>query len=498
MNNLIDAHYIKYPNERFHSSIKPYIQYSIRDADDSTFHLKNYKIKNYFLFNDIRSKPQYRNRFAAQFLPQIDAQAGYDALQNKFVSETSGGMYSRLDINDDFSADFTFIGGQVSYPNFTDTLVSQYKIIPGLGFAYGNNNKYTFTNFTGHLSYSPIRVVNFQLGKDKLFIGDGYRSLLLSDVANNYPYFKTTVNIWKLQYSVWYSYFNNVNSVNPTRNTLSNKFGTFHYLSLNVTPGFNISLFESEVWQGKDTNRTRSFDPNYLNPIIFYRPVEYSLGSGDNAILGLNTSVKFLNQYKLYGQIVIDEFLLKEMRSGKGWWGNKQGFQLGFKYLDLFGIKNLSMQVEYNWVKPYTYSHGSTQQSYTHYNQPLAHPFGANFKETIGFLTYKHARWQIEAKAVYAEIGKDTTYSKYSVGQNIFLSYNTRGHDYGHYVGQGVKYHFLQGELKFTYFIIPGLNLRLELGIIQRYVKGEYGYLNETPFIYAGIRTSMHNFYRDF
>ncbi|HWY38831.1 MAG TPA: hypothetical protein VNY73_09750 [Bacteroidia bacterium] len=495
---MIDAYYIKYPEERFHSSIKPYIGYHIKEADDTTFGLRNYKIKNNFLYNDIRSGPQYINRFSAQFLPQIDAQAGYDMLQNKFVTETSGGMYSRLDINEDFSADFTFIGGQVSYPNFTDTVVSQYKVIPGMGLAYGSHNKYTFTNFTGHLSYSPIRVLNFQLGKDKIFLGDGYRSLLLSDVANNYPYFKTTVNIWKLQYSVWYSAFKDIYNTNGSLNNSLNRFGTFHYLSFNAVPNFNISFFETEIWQGKDTNRYRSFDPNYLNPIIFYRPIEYSLGSGDNALMGLNTSFKFLGRYKLYGQVVIDEFNYEQIRMFKHWWGNKQGFQVGFKYLNVFGVKNLSLQGEFNYVRPYTYSHGSPQQNYSHFNQPLAHPFGANFTESLGFLSYKYKRWQVDVKGCYAVIGKDTANSAYSVGQNIFLSYNLRPYDYGHLIMQGVKTTFVQGELKFTYFIIRGLNLRLEAGYIQRYLKNDHGYFNQTPFFYVGLKTALYNFYRDF
>ncbi|HXB40408.1 MAG TPA: hypothetical protein VNZ49_07685 [Bacteroidia bacterium] len=498
LNNSIDAFYIKYPNERFHSSMKPYVQFSIREANDTAFHVYNYKIKNYFLFNDIRSKPQYRNRFAAQFLPQVDMQAGFDVLKNKFVSETSGGMYSRLDINDDFSADFTFIGGQVSYPNFTDTVVSQYKIIPGLGRAYGNNGKYNFTNFTGHLSYSPIRILNFQLGKDKMFIGDGYRSLLLSDVTNNYPYFKTTINVWKLQYSVWYSALKDIYQTDGIQNNFRNKYTTAHYLSFNATPEFNISFFETEVWQGNDTNRHRGFDPNYLNPVIFYRPIEYSLGSGDNALMGLNASYKFLQRYKIYGQVVIDEFNLVEIRKFTRWWANKQGFQIGAKCIDLFGIKNLSFQAEYNYVRPFTYSHGSPQQNYAHYNQPLAHPFGANFSEGLGIITYKHKRWQLDFKGIIATIGKDTAGSAFSVGQNIFLSYTLRGKDYGNNILQGNKTHFAQGEIKFTYFIIPGLNLRLEAGYIQRYEKSDLGYLNQSPYVYLGIKTSMYNFYRDY
>ncbi len=120
----------------------------------------------------------------------------------------------------------------MSYPSFTDTIVSQYKIIPGLGRAYGSNGNYTFTNFAGSVSYSPIKILNFQLAKDKIFIGDGYRSLLLSDVANSYPFFKTTVNIWHLQYSFWYSMFQDMYTPNGALSKPLKRYGTFHYLSL--------------------------------------------------------------------------------------------------------------------------------------------------------------------------------------------------------------------------------------------------------------------------
>lgn len=449
------------------------------------------------MFNEVRSKPQYRNRFAVQFLPQVDVRAGYDMLQDKFVNETIGGMYTRLDINDDFSADITFLSGQVTYPNFLDTLVSEYKIIPGLGLAYGANGKYNFNNTSGHISYSPIRVLNLQAGKDKMFIGEGYRSLLLSDIAANYPYFKTTLTIWKIQYSVWYAWMRDIYKTEASRKDFRNKYSTSHYLSFNPVPEFNISFFENEVWQGTDTNRYRGFDPNYLNPVIFYRPVEYSLGSGDNAHMGLNLSLR-LASFKFYGQVVIDEFNLEQIRKFNRWWANKQGFQAGFRWIDMLSVKNLSLQLEYNWVRPFTYSHGSPQQNYAHFNQPLAHPFGANFSEGLGMISYKRKNWQIDLNGIVATIGKDTVGSAYSVGQNIFLSYTLHGKDFGHNILQGNKHYFMQGEIKFSYFVIRGLNMRLEAGYVQRYMRSDFGYLNQTPYIYLGLRTSMYNFYRDY
>ena len=498
LNNLIDAYYIQYPSERFHASIKPYINFSVKEADDTTFHLNNYKIKNYFLSNELLSKPEKRNQVSMQVLPILDEQAGYDGLAKRAVNELSGGAYTRFDINTNFSAAVTLTGGKVSYPGFTDTLVSKYKIIPGLGRAYGSNGNYTYTNLTGYISYSPIRILNFELGKDKMFIGEGYRSLILSDVANNYPFFKTTLNIWHFQYSFWYSMFQDLYTPNGIRQKPLNRFGTFHYLSWNVTKNFNFSFFETEIFQGTDSIRHRGFDPNYLNPVIFYRPIEYSLGSGDNALMGFNTSLKLAHRVKLYGQVIIDEFNLDYIRAHTGWWANKQGFQLGAKYMDAFGIKNLSLQGEFNYVRPYTYSHASEQQNYSQFNQPLAHPFGANFYELLGFVSYKHKNWQVDLKGLYAVIGRDSASAKSDVGQNIFLSYDLHPNDFGNYVGQGVKYTLMQAELKFTYFLIRGLNMRLETGMIERYIQANDGYLYACPYIYAGIKTSMSNFYRDY
>jgi hypothetical protein len=477
--------------------MKPYVGFGVKEADDTAFHVNNYKVKNQFLFNEFHTGPQYRNHFSLQVLPQIDEQVGYDAHAKKGVNEISSVAYVRFDVNNDFSAAITAIGGQVSYPGFTDTIVSKYKVIPGLGRAYGSNGNYTFANITGYISYSPIKALNFQLAKDKIFIGDGYRSLLLSDIANSYPYFKTTINIWHLQYSFWYSWMQDVYSPNGIRSKALNRFGTFHYLSWNVTKNFNLSFFETEIFQGTDSLRHRGFDPNYLNPVIFYRPVEYSLGSGDNALIGFNSSVKFAKHFKLYGQVVLDEFNLTYLRKMNGWWANKQGYQIGLKYINAFGIKNLSLQGEFNYVRPYTYSHASEQQNYSQFNQPLADPFGANFYESLGFITYKHKNWQIDLKGMFTVVGRDSASKKSDVGQNIFLSYDMHPNDFGNHIAQGIQYRIMQGEFKFTYFIIRGLNLRLEAGVIERYTHSP-GYSNSTPYVYAGIKTSMYNFYRDY
>ena len=494
---MIDEWNIKHPTLEFHSSFKPYLSSTLNSYSDTTISFLHCPIKNNFLSNTFNEGANKRNQFQLQVLPIVDLQAGYDVLEKRALMENIGGVYTKLTINNDFTFALTAIGGNLRLPNFNDTTVRSTQLISGLGRAYFNKNgTYSFTNLTGYVSYSPSKVFNVQLGKDKHFIGDGYRSLLLSDLSNNYPYFRINTNIWRIQYNVWYTWMQDFSYFDGSNKSLRNKFGAFHYLTYNPIKEVSLSFFENVVWQGTDSNRVRTFDVNYLNPIVFYRPQEYSVGSSDNVMIGLNLSAKLFGSLKLYAQGVADEFFLKEIKARRGWWANKQGWQFGAKYINAFKIKGLTLQAEYNEVRPYTYSHGSTQQNYAHYGQALAHPFGANFKEYLGFASYRAKRWMLSFQGLTAIIGMDT--NNVNLGQNIFLSYTTRPYEYGHHTTQGNKMRLLQSDIKFTYYAIPQLNLRFELGYMQRSMKDDLGYQLQSPYIYLGIKTSFHQFYRDF
>lgn len=493
---IIDEWNIKYPNQEFHSSFRPYLMSTLQSFNDSCIKYQHYTIKNFFLSKTFNERPDKRNQYNFQVLPIADLQTGFDVLNKKNINELIGGLHAKLNINNSITLEGTGFAGNVSYPFFTDTLLQNQLLIPGLGVAYKSGNTYNYSNFSGSASYSPNKTFNFQAGNGKHFIGDGYRSLILSDVANNYPYFRINTNIWNIQYNVWYTWLYHIPGSTQDKHSFQNKYSTMHYLSWNAFKNLNISVFENIIWQGTDTNRTRGFDVNYLNPIIMYRPQEYAVGSPDNAFIGINLSAKLFNCLKLYGQLALDEFLLSEIKARRGWWANKQAWQLGFKYVDAFKIKGLTLQVEYNEARPYTYSHGSVPQNYAHYGQPLAHPLGANFKEYLGFITYRKNRYMLSAQGVYAIIGKDTAGS--NLGQNIFLSYTTRPYEYGHKTTQGNRTFLVHTDLRLTYFVLPSMNLRLELGYIQRSETTDSGYELQNPYIYFGIKTGFWNFYRDY
>lgn len=490
----------------FHEGIQPYLQSELKQ----TINIDSIN-ESISLFNKKNDSSKFSN---LSILPLINLSTGYEKSNTSGALFTSGiGATLNYNVKDKLFFNAYYKNDLQRVPYYISNYAIENQVIPQEGITYSNGNNINTRNFGGYLSYSPNDIFNFQVGQGKNHWGNGYRSLLLSDASNNYLYGKLTTTIWKVKYVNLYTNFKDVGNMdNLPYWQYDNKFGTFHYLSWNATKRINFSFFESIIWQGKDTVVNRGFDPNYLNPVIFYRPIEYSVGSSDNSLMGLNMRYKVSDNILVYGQLVMDEFLLKEVRSdfivnakkllGKeidpttkyGWWANKQGFQLGVKWNNIL-IPNLNMRLEYNTVRPYTYSHISGLSNYGHFNQPLAHPYGANFKEGIWIINYQKDHFNINLENIYAIRGLDTKSTNY--GNNIFKSYTTREQEYYNFTGQGITSKMIYTDLKLSYIIKPENMLHAFIGITNRIEKLPAQNLN-TTFIYLGIKTSLFNSYRDF
>lgn len=323
----------------FHSNCKPYLTSELKFTNDSFFVPTNRFLKRVYLAFTPSSETTKSEITVA---PLVTLLPGYDLATSSTTFDSRLGGKVNFNFRDKFSSELQLLNINADFPEYWNTYSKQKKIIPGNGYAYRSNLGYTTLQWTGYLSYSPNSHFNFAAGRGKNFFGDGYRSLLLSDVANNYEYFKITSTIWKLKYINLFTNLKTENNPISKSPKQFNKYASTHYLSWNATKRINISFFESIVWQSRDSNNANlGYDVNYLNPVIFYRPTEYALGSGDNALIGASFKVKLMKQLQVYGQLIIDEFLLKEMKAQSGWWANKQGVQLGVKTYSLFKLPNL-------------------------------------------------------------------------------------------------------------------------------------------------------------
>lgn len=377
-------------------------------------------------------------------------------------------------------------------------------IIPGVGIAKRfKTDAYDFPLAEANITFAPGKIFDFQLGYGRNFIGDGYRSLLESDGASPYPYFKLNTKFWKIKYTNTYMWMKDVRPEVTAERTYATKFMANHYLSWNVSNRVNLGFFESVVWT--NTNN-RGFDANFVNPIIFYRAVEFGSSSkSGNALLGITGKYKWNNSINLYSQFLIDEFSVSDVGAGNQSWKNKFGFQFGAKYFNAFNVKDLLVQVEYNRVRPYVYSHSAVITNYGHNNQSVGHQWGGNFKELIAIARYHKGRWLADAKLTVGTRGLDfdTTTDSYNYGGNIYKSYDVkRPYDTGVKIGQGNKTNVFIADIQGGYLINPMTNLKLFGSLIYRNFdptqETATTFKQSTTWFSIGLRSDIFNWYFDY
>lgn len=387
---------------------------------------------------------------------------------------------------------YTFLSdNQAFVPDYVEQEASSVSTIPS-NIAFPNENftkvfktsGYDFFSARGYFTFNIIKQVHLQFGHDKNFIGNGYRSLFLSDYSGKYLFLKLTTRVWKFHYTNLFAELTgdvvNQNTINPR------KYMAAHHLSLNIRKNLQIGLFETIMFNRDSLGG--GFELNYLNPVILYREVESYLGSKDKTAVGLDFKWNFANRFSAYGQFSLHEFKLREILADKDWWGNKYAWQIGLKYINAFGIQNLDLQAEHNYVRPFVYADKNSLTAYTNYNQPLAHPQGANFYEFIGIARFQPVpKLTLTAKTFYTTFGKD------GIGQNfggdILKSYTTRTNDYYNSVAQGIRSNILFFSLTASYMLKH--NLFIDLRATMRNEKTAGNLSNNANYITLGFRYNI-------
>lgn len=387
--------------------------------------------------------------------------------------------------------------------------LDKYEYVPGNGYwkEYNSSifkikNGVDYFDVRGYITINALKYFNITFGHDKQFIGNGYRSMFLSDNAAPALFLKLNTHIWRINYQNIFMELVNQYERGGDQ-LLAKKYGAFHHLDIDIAHFLNIGFFEGVI-----LNRKKQFDIQYLNPIIFYRSIEQSIGSPDNALLGIDFKSNFANHVSLYGQFLLDEFNFKNLTSNKKWWGNKYALQIGAKYIDI--IPQLDAQVEFNMARPFMYGHNQSTYgngNYSHYNQPLAHPLGANFWELVTILQYQPIKnFNIQLKYIHAVYGEDTllhdaagtvigvtNYGNDILRNNSGLTTtNADGviSEYGHKQNQGVKSSIGLFNLRASYMFWH--NMWADIEVYNRNKNSSYKPYSFNTFIFnIGVRIYM-------
>ncbi len=400
---------------------------------------------------------------------------------NTYIAGTT--LLANISNKTTFISHFDYLGGN------HNTLINEYH--DSLGVFPGFGKEMNILQYNLKYSFNKFFIVD--AGKGKHFIGNGYRSFLLSTEHSPYKYLKLTTEFGRVRYYNLYTVFLDIQNLYKERK----KYSSIHFLDFRLTDKINIGFFEAVLWQAKNEVYNRGYDVEYLNPIIFYRPVEFSKHSPDNVLLGTNFNATF-KSIKLYGQVLLDDLNVSRQKDrdeeySGGFFQNKFAYQLGVQS----SFKGVNTLLEYNQSQPYTYAHKEPIQSYTHMNQALSHPLGANFKEVVILANYSKEKWQYSIKLTLAKVGLDSVGTHY--GQNIFASdFDAQGdgeeYSYGNFNGQGISTQIN------TFYAEVAYSLKWVDIFGSLYYKYKKSDLLDQTFLYSsvGIRTFPFSIFQDY
>lgn len=484
-NTLTQRELARIDSEQVHPAIQPYIpffskRYSyVADTFRMFKYVKNDPLLEKVFFDHLIHIRSKTNAYEFKVDPLLNVELGRDYTDTTTYKNTftnTRGFVASGSIGKTFYFESLFSENQSGFPHYISHFAKQTGVIPGQGrYKVYKTTGYDYAFSSGFVSYQPIKQLNIQLGHGKQKIGNGYRSLLLSDNAFNYPYLRVTSQWLKgrLQYTNIYAVLMNLETGGAktplyTEPLFQKKAASFQYLSFNASKRITLGLFQGMIWNAADSMNRQHLDWQYFNPVIFTNLGFYGLSNQNNIVIGADLNIRLTNSLAIYGQFMADDF------SNKTVLGNAFGYQAGIRYFDAFKIRNLMLQVEYNNVAEGAYNSPfgtRANQSFSHYNQNLAFTPGYG-REVVMLADYKIKRIFANAKLNLQYL----TLNKYAL------------------------YHATLGRVQIGYTINHAYNFNVSLGYNYRYQDFlSFSASNNTTSFYSiSLKTNLYNTYYDF
>ncbi len=452
------------------------------DGDDGALDSKN-PILKYFYQKQPDLLHVHMDNFFLVVNPVLYLQASYErnrdglAYINLRGAEFRGRIGNRIGF-------YTMLGdNQEKLSSYMESWQSRNQAAPGNDYYAIRSGVNDIFTGRGYFDFNAVNDrLNVTFGYDKNFIGDGMRSLFLSDVGAAATFLRLRSKFWKLHYQ---NLFMELTSdyIRGYDRILPKKYATMHQLNGNITRWLNLGIFESTVFAQEN-----KFNAGYLIPVIFYRTLAQAAGGTDKTALGLNFKAIALKKLQLYGQGYFNSINISGL--GKGDWSNQYGIQLGLQYFDAFTLSNLDIRGEMNIVRPFTYATQDSVSNYTHYNQALAHPMEASFAEWIVIARYQPLKKLcVTTKGIIASRGTDSS-STVNFGGDIARNFDSRTTADHYGLISGTRLNSVYMNLNVAYEIRP--NIFLEAG--GTHLRGKYetgARMASSTILYGALRWNI-------
>ena len=341
---------------------------------------------------------------------------------------------------------------------------------------------YDYAFSFGNIRFALSEKFQLELGNNQHFIGNGYRSLLLSDNASYAPYARFK---WQIhpKWSYQLLYKKQLNLIRKpityaVESSYETKLFAASYLTFKPIEALSISLFSGGNQLRDDSLVKQSFHPEQIVPLpLFQNDLLMNNSANVNGVTGLNIDYA-RERTRWYGQVVVDKF-------------GKQlliAHQVGCYIKNPKNINNTLLQVEWNSVPQNFYASSVYKLSYSHFNLPSAHPKGNNFNELfLKLSTEFYKRFYVTAKtSTYLTDGGtlDQQFESNSIFTSVKSAITKKGYTVVGALELGWRFNKLYNGI---FYVTYG----------GRAV--EYGKLHPTNnYLLIGLKTSLINEYFDF
>lgn len=451
--------------------------------------------KQYYLITEHLFKKHFLEFKGKNYLlmisPVFDFSLGKDFSDtvSRRLFQNTRGFHIEGDLFKNFSFSSSFYENQSRNPIYQSTYFNaigesyvqaadssyqtQNAVVPGMGRTKPfKNDGYDYAFAMGDIIYTPFKVLTISAGNTRKFIGDGYRSMLLSDNSFSAPNLQVNYRFLPR----WEFIYLRSKLTNLLRRPASTTVEAYYdptvlavnYLSFKTTEKLTISLFEGTNYSKGDSIVSKKASPWMYNPIPLVGAFA-TKASEANSIVGLNIGYTVLPVMRLYGQLAINP------RSGGA------GGQLGVRIMEPFKVSNLFLQLEGNYASKDLYRSTNPRISYSHFNLPLAHTKGEGFAEVLLRANYEIKRIYFDLKGVFYQL-KD--YSD----QSLLALY-----DAGPKRDGMILHGTFEGGYRF--------NKKMNFSVFVNYTfrSSSSGGINQlTNVVGIGMKTNLINSYTDF
>lgn len=434
------------------------VRIPVSDSSKSYFSRKLFH--EHFIYLD---KPDFK----LAINPLLNLYAGGSDKKNNTIYRNTRAVNVKGAIGEKVVFQSSFYETQLNAPVWFDKYRSNYGVLPGetnpKGFGDdGYDIGSVYGSFFVKQSLQNMKM-QFRFGYDNHFIGDGYRSLFLSDFSLPFLFGSLQLKYKEIEYlhltaSLQNPNFGNVLNIETTQRPSTapyqKKTMSLHYLRWNISSKVSLGFFEGTVFRVADTAE-RKFSLNYINPVPAVNLAMYGLDRLNNVMIGSDLSVDWSPYLSTYFQWLQDT-------------KNPEGIALLASAR--FRHPNWKFFLEYTHTGNEVFSHRDGRQSYTHYNQPLSHPSGAGSDEWITGAGYRFNNFEAETEVILQRKHQDFDFS---------ISSDS---------GAKSTHRFYEGTLRYIF------NPLTRLQVFATYIM-YHGSDNTEQFFHAGIKTQLRREY---